>query len=323
MRAFVTGATGFLGGRLVRRLLDRGWKVSALVRSPDRAVRLRELGVTLVPGDVTEPATLTGPMRRADALFHLAAWYELGVPDRIGMYLVNVKGTEHVIGAAVEAGVERILYCSTVAALGPGPPGSVGDEGRRHPGRFGSTYEETKWQAHERVREMAAGGAPVVTVMPGAVYGPGDPSVLGAMLRFYGKGWLLACPFQDAGFSWVHVEDVAEGIVLAFEKAGAGEELILAGDNETIGGLFRRLEPHTGIRPPRFRLPDGVVRAVAPLSPVVGRLVRAGPRIVGDGLESIRGSWMFSSAKAERLLGYAHRSIEDGMPETVRWLAAH
>lgn len=122
MRAFVTEATGFIGGRLAARLVEHGWSVTALVRSPERAGGLRKRGVSLVGGDITEPATLAGPMRKADAVFHLAAWYQLGVPDRQGMYRVNVKGTENVIDAAARAGVERLLYCSTVGIYGAGEP---------------------------------------------------------------------------------------------------------------------------------------------------------------------------------------------------------
>lgn len=322
MRAFVTGATGFIGGRVAAKLLERGWDVTALARTPERAAGLRALGATVVPGDVTEPATLAGPMRRADAVFHLAAWYALGVGDRHGMYRINVRGTEHALAAAAEARVERILYCSSVAALGPGEPDAVGDETRRHPGRFGSVYEETKWQAHEKVRAAAAGGAPVVSVLPGAVYGPGDTSILATMLRLYAKGWLLACPWQEAGFSWVHVDDVAEGMLLAVEKGRLGEDYILAGENETIGGLLRRVAPATGIRPPRWSVPAPLVRAALPLGPLVGRMLGQAPGILRDGVEMMRGSWLFSSDKARRELGYAFRPIEEGVPGTVDWLRA-
>ncbi|HVL91111.1 MAG TPA: NAD-dependent epimerase/dehydratase family protein [Actinomycetota bacterium] len=319
MRALVTGATGFIGGRLVPRLVERGHRVTALVRSPDRAAGLREMGVTLAGGDITEPATLEGPMRKADAVFHLAAWYEMGVGDRTKMYQVNVRGTEHVLAAAREAGVGRIVHCSTVGALGAGPIGDIRSETSQHSGAFGSVYEETKWQAHQVARRAAADGAPVVIVMPGAVYGPGDPSVLGAMIRLYAKGWLIALPFQDSGFSWVHVDDVAEGIVLAHEKGRAGEEYVIGGANATVGDVFRQLAPLTGIRAPRFELPGWMLRASMPLSPVIARTLNAGPRIVQDALSSMRGSFMAFSTKAEAELGYRHRSIEEGMPETVEW----
>lgn len=319
MRALVTGATGFIGGRVAARLLERGWEVLALVRSPERAAPLRERGVRLVEGDVVEPATLPGPMQRVDAVFHLAAWYQLGVPDRQGMYRINVKGTENVIAAAQRVGVNRIVYCSSVAIFGAGNDDRISDENTRHPGRFGSAYEETKWQAHERVRALAEEGAPVVSVMPGAVYGPGDESVLGQMLRFYTRGWLVACPFQDAGFSWVHVDDVAEGIVRAAEKGPAGGEFILGGDNETIGGLLRRIAPLTGIRAPRWNVSERLMRLATPLSPVAGRVLHTGPRIIQDAMSSLNGSWFASSLRAMKWLEYSYRAIEDGVPPTIEW----
>ncbi len=320
MRAFVTGATGFIGGHVARRLVERGWEVTALARTPDRAAPLRDLGVTVVRGDVTEPQSLTGPMRRSDAVFHLAAWYQLGVSDRMRMFQINVKGTENVMRAAVDAGVPRVVYCSSVAALGTHDPGEVPDETARHSGRFGSVYEETKWMAHAKVHEMVATeGLPVVTVMPGAVYGPGDTSILGVLLRFYAKGWLVALPFQDASVSWVRVEDVADGVASAHEKGRAGEDYILGGDNATIGELLHRIAPLTGIRAPRIPIGRRLVKLSLPLAPLVGKILKQPSGILRDGLESLSGSLEFSSDKARRELGYAFRSVEEGIPEVVAW----
>ncbi|MGH2830219.1 MAG: NAD-dependent epimerase/dehydratase family protein [Actinomycetota bacterium] len=320
MRAFVTGATGFIGGYLVRALVEGGHSVTALVRSPGRAAHLKDLGVTLAGGDVTEPSTLEGPMRLADTVFHLAAWYEIGAADRTRMYRVNVRGTEHVIAAARAAGIERIVYCSSVAVLGCRPIGDVATEQTAHPGSFGSIYEETKWQAHGRAMEQAAAGAPLVAVMPGAVYGPGDASVIGRLLRIYSKGWLVACPSQDSGFSWVHVADLADGIVAAAQKGRVGEAYVLGGENASIGDVFRALAPITGIRAPRFEVPRWLMRAGVPISPLVGKALGAGPRIVQEGLSAMSGSWMASSSKAEHELGYTFRGVAEAMAETVEWM---
>jgi nucleoside-diphosphate-sugar epimerase len=319
VRAFVTGATGFIGGHVARRLVEGGWDVTALARSPDRTPALRKLGVTIVPGDVTEPSSLGGPMARADAVFHLAAWYQLGEKDRMKMVQINVKGTENVLGAARGAGVDRIVYCSSVAALGTHAAGEVPDETATHSGGYGSTYEETKWMAHQRVHSLADEGVPVVTVMPGAVYGPGDTSILGVLMRFYAKGWLLACPFMESGVSWVRVEDVADGIIAAHDKGRIGEDYILGGDNATIRDMLTRIAPLTGIRVPRFGVGDRLMKMSLPLSPIVGRILKQPPGIVRDGLESLSGSLEYSSEKARRELGYAFRSVEEGVPETVRW----
>lgn len=323
MRAFLTGGTGFIGSHVARTLMDRGWDVVALVRFPERAVHLKEMGATLVGGDVTEPATLSSPMRRCDAVLHFAAWYAIGVTDRQKMYSTNVTGTQNVLEEAAAAGVERILHCSSVAALGAGEPGEVLDESRRHHGTFTSLYEETKWQSQRIVSDIAAAGFPVTTVMPGAVYGPGDTSLLSILLRSYARGWLVAMPKTDAAFSWVHVQDVAKGAVLALEKGRAGEEYIIGGENATVSDLFSILAPVTGIRPPRFRVPWALVKMSRPLGPLIARALHQEPRFLVEGLASLSGSWMASSDKAVRELGYSFRSIEDGMGETIAWFKGH
>ena len=319
MRAFVTGATGFIGGHVARRLVEAGWEVTALARSPERTGALKQLGVTVVPGDVTEPSSLEGPMSKADAVFHLAAWYQLGESDRMRMVQINVKGTENVLIAAAESGVERIVYCSSVAALGSHAPGEIPDETAMHSGSYGSIYEETKWMAHQRAHDLFEEDVPVVTVMPGAVYGPGDTSVLGVLMRFYAKGWLFACPFMEAGVSWVRVEDVADGVIAAHDKGRLGEDYILGGDNATIREMLRRVAPLTGVRVPRVSVGRRLMRAALPLAPLVGKILKQPPGIVRDGLESLSGSLEYSSEKARRELGYAFRSVEEGVPETVKW----
>jgi dihydroflavonol-4-reductase len=319
MRAFVTGGTGFIGGHVARRLVERGWDVTALARSPERTGALKQLGVTVVPGDVTEPSSLAGPMAKADAVFHLAAWYQLGVNDRMKMFQINVKGTENVMESAVQAEIPKIVYCSSVAALGTHAAGEVPDETHRHTGNYGSVYEETKFLAHQRVKEFTAEDAPIVTVMPGAVYGPGDSSILGVLMRFYAKGWLIAAPFMESGVSWVRVEDVADGVIDAHDKGRRREDYILGGDNATIREMLRRVAPLTGIRVPRISVGRRLMTLSLPLAPVVGKILGQPAGILRDGLESLSGSLEFSSDKARREIGYTFRSVEEGVPETVEW----
>lgn len=322
MRAFVTGGTGFIGGRMVERLLDDGWTVAALARSPERAARIRARGATLVPGDITEPESFQDAMKGADAVLHLAAYYALGVTDRERMMRINAGGTEAVLRAAGDAGVPHVLYCSSIAALGSGPFGSVGDETRAHHGDFPSIYEESKWFAHEIAVGLAREGLPVVSVMPGAVYGPGDASFVSVLLGLYARRRLLLCSFRDSVASWVHVDDVVDGMARALEKAPAGETYVLGGDNESIGGLLARIAPLTGIKPPRIWAPDWVARASMPLSPLISRVLKQAPGAVRDGTKLLSGSIAFSSAKAERDFGYHYRSIEEGLPPYIEMLAA-
>jgi nucleoside-diphosphate-sugar epimerase len=313
MRALVTGATGFIGRALTRRLLARGWDVTAFVRDPAKAPE----GTAIAEGDIALRATVEQAVKGHDAVFHLAAWYALGVRDRARMERFNVDGARTVLTAARDAGASTIVHCSTVAALGREAPDGIGDESTPHPGAFGSIYEETKHRAHQEALELARDGAPIVVVMPGAVYGTGDHSMVGVLLKVYARKLLVACPFQDTGLSWVHVDDVGEGMARAAEHGTRGESYVLGGDNETIRGMFIRVAAYTGIRPPA-NLPDGLVKVALPLGPGIARLLGQEPRLLHEGLKSLHGSWMFSSLKAERELGYTHRPVEEGIPETVR-----
>lgn len=321
MRAIVTGATGFIGGNLARVLAARGDAVTAIVRSPEKAGALREAGVDIAAGDITDRGSLTAVMRGADAVFHLAAWYEIGVTDRALMEKINVEGTANVLAAAKAAEVSRIVHCSSIAVFGAHAPGEISDESTVHPGHFGSLYEETKVRAHQVAADAAATGAPVTIVMPGAVYGPGDTSMVGALLHYYARGWLIACPMQSAGLCWVHVDDLVEGILAAHDRGGVGEQYILGGENATIREVFATLAPLTGITPPRIQIGPMMMRLSSPLSPLIGKVMHAGPRVVADAIATLNGSFMASSAKAAAQIGYVFRDVADAMPQTVEWFA--
>src|SRR5438552_1197072 len=217
MLAFVTGGTGFVGGHLVRKLRERGDDVVALVRSPQKAGMIRELGCEIVRGDLDDEEVIRKAVVGCDAVFHVAAMYEVGIPEskKAAMYDANVKGTERVIDAAVEAGVGRIVYVSTVGVFGDTKGRVVDETYEREPTGFMSFYEETKFFAHELARDRIAKGAPIVIVQPGGIYGPGDPSVVGTLITMIRRFGLPFMVFPNSGFNFVHVEDVAEGIVLA------------------------------------------------------------------------------------------------------------
>jgi len=225
--------------------------------------------------------------------------------------------TRTVLDAAAEAGGARVVHCSTIAALGRARPGEVADESAPHPGTFGSVYEETKRRGHEIAVERARAGQDIVLVMPGATYGVGDQSVIGLLLRLWAKRVLIACPFQGTGLSWVAVEDVAAGMLSAHDRGLSGEGYVLGGDNATLAQAFERVGPLAGLRAPR-RMPEALLRAVVPVSGPFVRMLGQEPDLLREGLASLRGSWMFSSAKAARDLGYTFRSIEDGIVATLR-----
>jgi nucleoside-diphosphate-sugar epimerase len=318
MRAFVTGATGFLGGRLAGPLRARGDDVVALVRSPEKAGRLRDLGCSLVTGDLSDRALLAQHMAGCEAVFHLAAVYKVGIPvaERPAMHEINVTGTENVLDAARDGGVSRIVHVSTVNAFG-NTHGSVVDESYERPPRdYVSAYDETKHLAHEAARRRIGEGYPIVIVQPGVIYGPGDHSELGGQLERAARGRLPFVSFPDLGANAVHVDDVAQGILLVHDRGRLGESYVLGGEITTMRDLVRRAAAAGGKRPPRLTMPTVLMRPLAPLGPLVGRLTGTAPNLrelisASDGV-----TYWASDAKARSELGYAPRPLDRGLRET-------
>jgi len=314
VRTFVTGATGFLGGRLLRRLRDRGDEVVALVRDPSRAARL---DADLVKGDLSDRARLAGQIRGADAVFHLAAVYKVGIPqsERAAMFEANVGGTARVLDAAVDAGVLRIVYVSTVNVFG-NTHGRVVDETYERPGRdYVSTYDETKHLAHVVAKERIARGAPIVIVQPGAIYGPGDHSELGEQLELARTGKLKLLALAGVGVNAVHVDDVVSGILLAYDRGRIGESYVLGGEITTLRQMLQIVSEQSGHRLPRFELPAALVKLAIPFGPLVGKVMNTGPNLreliaASDGV-----TYWATDAKAREELGYAPRPVIEGLAD--------
>jgi nucleoside-diphosphate-sugar epimerase len=314
----MTGATGFIGGHVARQLRDRGDAVVALVRTPAKAAALREAGCELVEGDLSSEQAIRAGIDGCDAVIHAGAVYDVGIPrsQHAAMREANVHGTERVLDAAVDAGVDRIVYVSTVAIFGD-THGKVVDEDYRRDADFLSEYERTKTRAHEIAVERIAGGAPIVIVQPGGVYGPNDHSEIGNVIEQVRTGKLPAKMFPEAGFMFCHVEDIAAGIVLALDKGQIGESYVLTGDQGTIGELVDRVAAIAGRKPPRFTMPAAVLRLSAPLGPVIGPLMGFPPNL-GEMIRSSDGvTYWASDAKARRELGFAPRSLDTGLRQTV------
>jgi nucleoside-diphosphate-sugar epimerase len=315
---FLTGGTGFIGGEVARRLRGRGDTVRALVRDPSRAAALTRLGCDLVVGDLSDEAALGAACAGADAVVHGAAVYEVGVPAERRPALVdtNVGGTERVLGAALSAGVRRAVYVSTVAVFG-NTRGQVVDEGWTRPADVPvtSVYEQTKAQAHRRAHEIADRGLPLVVVQPGVVYGPGDPSTFGELLRRFLHGRLPALPFPDLGITPVHRDDVVDGVLLALDAGVPGESYVLAGEPTTNRELLTVLASAAGRRPPSRTVPTALLRALAPLGPLVGPPLGFPPNLHELISSSAGVTFWASSAKAQRELGWAFRPLEQGMRE--------
>ena len=311
MRAFVTGGTGFLGGRLVERLRGRGDEVVALVRSPGKAGRLGELGCELAEGDLASRERLAAAMRGCDAVFHVAADYRIGIreSERAHMFEVNVEGTRNLLDAA--AGVGRIVYVSTNSVLG-NTRGAVVDETHdRAGGDWLSAYDESKFLAHRLVQERIAEGAPIVVVQPGGIYGVGDHTQMGPLLDRALRGKLVLLPLGSVGLNWAHVDDVAAGVLLAHDRGKVGETYILGGEIATLRKGVEQAFAAGGHRPRIVPVPSALLRLVAPLGPLLGRNVRE-ILSASDGV-----TYWGSDAKARRELGYAPSGLAEGLRRTV------
>jgi dihydroflavonol-4-reductase len=319
MKAFVTGGTGFIGERVVKRLRDRGDDVVALVRSREKGEKLEAMGATLVEGDLSSSDAIHAGMQGCDSAFHIAAVYKVGIPkkDHEAMYDSNVRGTERVLDAAFQAGVSRIVYVSTVNVFG-NTHGEVVDESYERPGDdYVSYYDETTYLSHQVAKERIAKGVPVVIVQPGGVYGPGDHSEVGNVIDQTRTGKLKALPFSGLGLNLVYVEDVADGIVLAHDKGKVGESYVLGGEISTMRGLVDKTAAIAGRKPPKRDLPSGVIKLAAPAGPVVGKLMGFPPNFrelisASDGV-----TYWAKDDKARRELGYTPRDLETGLRQTL------
>lgn len=318
MRVFLTGGTGFIGGHVAGQLRARGDEVVALVRSPGKAAALRELGCELVEGDLSSEEAIRQGIAGADAVVHVGAVYKVGIPksEHAAMYEANVRGTERVLDAAIAAGVPRIVHVSTCAVFGD-THRQVVDEGFRRDSEFPTEYERTKTLAHEIAVDRIGKGAPVVIVQPGGVYGPNDHSEIGNVIDQVRTGKMPAKMFPQAGMMLCHVEDIAAGIVLALDKGRIGESYVLSGDQATVGELIDRVATIANRKPPRFTMPGVLLKASAPLGPVVGPLLGFPPNI-GELIRSTGTSTYWATdAKARRELGFAPRDLDTGLRETV------
>jgi dihydroflavonol-4-reductase len=269
VRVFLTGGTGFLGRQVARKLRERGDSVVALARSPERGRELARDGCELVQGDLADEEAIRRGVQGCDGVIHVAAVFKVGIPksERPAMWDAGVRGTERVFDAAAEAGVRRVVYVSTVMVFG-NTHGRVLDESYVRPDSeaFMSCYEETKHKAHEVALERIEAGAPIVIVQPGGIYGPGDESDMAGMVDQARNGKLKAKVFPESGGTFVHVEDAADGILLAMDRGKPGESYILGGESSTLGDVLdggRALRPQAGQghRAPGAGVADGAAGA--------------------------------------------------------------
>ena len=319
MRVFITGATGFIGGHVAHKLRERGDEVVALVRNPAKASSLRSQGCELAQGDLEDDQAIRNGMAGCDAVIHGAAIYEVGITAerRPALYAANVEGTRRVLTAAQDLGIAKTVYISTIGAFG-NTHGKVVDESYVHPGTsYCSYYEETKTEAHRVAKDFIARGLPLVVVQPGGVYGPNDHSQLGNIIRQFKANRLPLMPFPEFGISFVHVEDVADGVLLALDNGRNGESYLLGGEIATMRDFVETLAKVTGKRPPVATLPTTLVKAIAPFGRIIGPVLGYPPNM-GELVRSSDGVTMWaSSEKAQSELGYDPRPLEAGLRDTL------
>jgi len=320
MKYFITGATGFIGGHVARQLLEAGHTVVALVRNPAKAQDLAALGAELHQGDITDRESMRAPMTGVDGLFHIAAWYEVGVRDTSRAEQINVEGTRNVLELMRDLGIPKGVYTSTVGVFSD-TRGKLVDESYRYQpdGAWISVYERTKWQAHYEVAEpMMRAGLPLVIVQPGVVYGPGDTSIAHKTLVQYLQKKLPMTP-RGAAFCWGHVEDTARAHILAMEQGRPGESYIIAGPVHTLAEGLALAEQITGVPAPRMQVNPGVVRALASVAGLVERVVPLPELYSAETLRSSAATYTAGNAKAQRELGFTPRPLEEGLRETLHY----
>ncbi|MBN1680823.1 MAG: NAD-dependent epimerase/dehydratase family protein [Anaerolineae bacterium] len=318
MKYFVTGATGFIGEYVARQLVGAGHGVIALVRSPHKAQALADLGVSLHQGDITDKDSMRAPMTGVDGVFHIAAWYEIGRTDPERMHKINIDGTRHVLELMHELAIPKGVYTSTVGVFSD-THGKIVDETYRHDGPFLNEYERTKWIAHYEIAEpMIKDGLPLVIVMPGAVYGPGDHSLVHDQIIQFLKGRLYVAP-QKTAFCWAHVEDTARGHLLAMEKGVPGESYIIGGQVATYLEMLKIGQELTGKRGPMLTLSPGVLRLLSRIMAPIERVLPVPAAYTSVVLRTTAGvTYTASNEKARRELGFSPRSLRDGLWETAQ-----
>ena len=316
MKYFITGATGFIGGRLARQLRNAGHEVIAVVRTPAKAQDLAQLGVTLHQGDVTEKESMRKPMTGVDGVFHVAGWYKVGVRDKSQAYAINVEGTRNVLELMKELKIPKGVYTSTLA-VNSDTHGVEADEKYHFTGKHISVYDATKAEAHDVAVKMIKEGLPLVIVQPGLVYGPGDTSSVRTSLIQYLTKQLPVMPKQTA-FSWGHVDDIAHAHWLAMEKGKVGENYNICGPTYTFIDALKIANEITGVRLP-MAVPAGMIRAMSTMMYVFDKFIPVPESYTGEGLRIIAGvTYIGTNAKAKRELGYDPRPLKEGLAETLK-----
>ena len=322
--ALITGASGFVGAAVARKALARGYRVKVLMRATASRANIEGLDVEVATGDMRDAASMTGAMQGARYLFHVAADYRLWARDPSEIARNNLEGARATMTAALRAGVERVVYTSSVAALKPGSGNAVDETSRHTPQSVIGAYKLSKLLAEREVERMIAEESlPAVIVAPSTPIGARDikPTPTGRIIVEAATGRMPA--FVDTGLNLVHVDDVAEGHFLALERGRIGESYILGGTDVTLAQMLADIAALAGRRAPTVKLPRGPLFPLAFAAEAVARVTGKEPFLTADALRMSRYQMYFSSAKAMRELGYAARPYREGLTDAYAWFGAN
>ena len=320
MRVLVTGATGFVGGNLVRTLVDRGYDVRALVRRNSNTLALENLGVEEALGDLRDRESIAKALKGCQGVFHCAAMYTFWSRDPAEVYRVNVEGTKVIFEEAERAGVERAVYTSTVSTIGLPKKGLGTEDTQLRPKDLVGHYKKSKYLGEQEALAAASNGLPVVVVNPAAPIGPWDvkPTPTGGIVLDFLRRKLPV--YIGTGMNVIDVEDVAMGHVLAMEKGVPGQRYILGHRNMTLLEVLLTLEAITGVRAPRVRIPVNLIILLGMIDYLIeGKLLKRKPRIPLEGMRVAKKPMYVSSAKAVRELGLPQSPVEEALEKAVRW----
>lgn len=321
MKSLVTGANGFVGSAVARYLLAAGHEVRTLVRPDSDRRNLKELPVEIAEGDLRDVSSLKRAVKGCENLFHVAADYRLWVPNPAIMYDINVQGTKALILAGAEAGMTRMVYTSSVATLGLKTNNQPADE--ETPSDLATIvghYKRSKFLAEQVVRELVyQHQLPLVIVNPSTPIGPRDvkPTPTGRIVLDTLRGKMPA--YVDTGLNVAHVDDIAQGHLLAYQHGKAGQRYILGGDNMTLLEILKTIDEITGKPTKRRRLPVKLMLPIAHTLEVIAKITRIEPRATVDSVQMAKKKMFFSSTKAEQELGYQHRPAREAIRDAIEW----
>ena len=319
----VTGASGFVGAAVARALVASGRRVRVLLRPQSDRQNIHGMTAETRIGSLEDGDSLTAAIAGCGALYHVAADYRLWVRDEAPMYRVNVEGTRLLMLAALDAGVDRIVYTSSVATIGIPPQGAANETTPSTLADMIGPYKRSKFMAEEVVRGLAQEKRlPVVIVNPSTPVGPGDvkPTPTGRLIVEAASGKMPA--FVDTGLNIVHVDDVAAGHLLAEERGKTGERYILGGEDLTLAEILRRIALLVGRRPPTISIPIPAIWPIAIGAEAWAHLTGKEPFVTRDGLRMAKKKMFFASGKAERELGYRARPAQQALADAIAWFKA-